>query len=124
PFVTRYIAGDLAEPIVPVRLRHACAPRAVMPMPEAAMDKNGLFPPDIGDVGIAGNVLAMKAIAGPDAPSELSDDEFGFGVARAHRPHDRGAVSRRRLRLLYVQPSHCRQAPQSVVPQASSAVWS
>ena len=57
------VAGDLGKPVIPVRFGNPRAARAVMPVPEAAMDEDRLLAAEIGDVRIAGNVPAVQAVA-------------------------------------------------------------
>src|SRR6185312_11652751 len=67
-FVARPVTGDLGAPIVGVGLRHAGAARAIVPVPEAAVDEDGEFSPDVNDVRLARQVGAIQPVAGCDRP--------------------------------------------------------
>ncbi len=113
------IAGHLADPVFPVRFWNPRASPAIVTVPEAAVDEDSLFSPDIGNIGIARYVLAVKPIAGPDRVGDFSHQQFRFGIARAHRPHDCRAVSQaldcrlllQSLRAPFLEPQPHRPKP-------------
>ena len=86
------VAGDLGAPIVGVGLRHARAARAIVPVPEAAVDENREPARAVDDVGLARQIGAMEPVARRDRAQKLAHRELRTGVARFDRAHDRGAV--------------------------------
>ena len=63
-----------------------------MPVPKAAMDEDRALAADVGDVGIAGNVLAMQPITRRECSQHRAHGEFGRRVAPLHRAHDGGTL--------------------------------
>ena len=86
------VARDLGAPIVGVRLGHARAARAVVPMPETAVDEDRQLAAAVDDVRLARQVGAAEPVAGRNRPQHRPDGELRPGVARFHRPHDGGAL--------------------------------
>ena len=82
------IAGQLCAPILLIRLWSLATGLAVMPMPEAAVNKNDLAPLRKHQVGISRQVFAVQPVAIPQT------------VHESPHPH-------LRLRVLTVHPGHC-----------------
>lgn len=61
--VTRHIAGDLGAPVAGIGRWHTGAPRAIVAMPEAAMDEDGFVAGWENQVGRAWQALAVEAVA-------------------------------------------------------------
>ncbi len=68
-------------------------------MPETAVDKDRQLPRAVNNVGIAGQVPAMQALAARDGIKDLAHRALGRRVARGDRAHDGGAVRLARHRL-------------------------
>ena len=86
------VAADLGAPVIRIRLRHPRAAPAIVAVPEAAMHEDRLFRAEEGDVGIAGNILAMQPVAGRDRPQQAAHLEFRRRIAAGHGAHDGGAI--------------------------------
>ena len=81
------VSSDFGDPVASVRLRYARAALAIVAVPEAAMDEDHFLPANEGDVGLAGEIGAVEAVAIAELSEEAADDELGFGVFRANFAH-------------------------------------
>src|SRR5262249_1257306 len=86
------VARDLAAPIIGVVFRRAASPRAIVAVPETAVDENGELAPAVNYVRLAGEIRAMQAIAGGDLAERLAHRALRAGVAGLDGPDDGGAL--------------------------------
>ena len=82
----------LAAPIGGVGLRHARAARAIMAVPETAVDENRELAAGVDDVRLARQIGAMEPVARRDRAQKRAHRKLRAGVARFDRAHDGGAV--------------------------------
>jgi hypothetical protein len=91
-YVARPVTGDLGAPIGGVGLRSARPARAIVAMPETAVNENRELAGNVNDIRLARQIAAMKPVAGRDRAQKRADRKFRTGVARLDGAHDRGAV--------------------------------
>ena len=82
--VSGFVCADLVLPEFDIRFRHAEFAAAVVSVPETAVDEDhGLVFPQ-NDVGSAGDVLHVEAVADAVLPQPFADEEFRLGVFAVH----------------------------------------
>ena len=74
------VGTDLVLPEFDIRFRHDEFAAAVVSVPETAVDEDhgAVFPQN--DVGSAGDVLHVEAVAYAVLPQPFADEDFRFGV--------------------------------------------
>jgi hypothetical protein len=61
--IAEFVATDFLLPVINVRCWHAITAPASVAMPETAMNEDGLFPADKGDIRFARKFFAVETIA-------------------------------------------------------------
>ena len=85
--VSGFVCADLVLPEFDIRFRHDEFAAAVVPVPETAVDEDhgAVFPQN--DVGSAGDVLHVEAVADAVLPQPFADEDFRLGVFAADAGH-------------------------------------
>lgn len=106
------VAGYLLAPIFRVRFWLSRAPAAVMSMPEATVDKDGLAARPEDKVWLSGEVFAVEPVPVAHGVNQPAHDHLGLRVRGFDRSHDVAAdwISRCRL-LRHSQPRRTRSRP-------------
>ena len=86
--VTRDIAVELGLPELHVGFRHGRDFAALMPMPEAAVHEYDCVPLGKHDVGMAGQLGGMKAVAEPQGVKVAAHKHLRLRVLRPNSAHD------------------------------------
>ena len=86
-FVAGYVAGDFGCPVFGVGLRNSLSARALVAVPEAAVNKDGLLAADEDEVRAARQVAAVQAIAVAARVQPSADQQFDGGVFIFYRLH-------------------------------------
>ena len=68
-----------------------------MPVPETAVDKDDLFTRTEHEVGLAGQILAVKPIPKPETVHQTPHDELRLHILAFDTPHIFGTALRRQL---------------------------
>ena len=92
--VSGFVCADLVLPEFDIRFRHDEFAAAVVSVPETAVDENygAVFPQN--DVGFAGDVLHVEAVAYAVLPQPFADEDFRFGVFAADVGHVKVTLGR------------------------------
>ncbi|MDQ1154301.1 signal transduction histidine kinase [Brevundimonas sp. SORGH_AS 993] len=129
PGVAGAVALDLGDPVVGVGLGLSRAARAVVAVPEAAVDEQGRTSPLHHHVGPTRQAAAAQPIADPGRAQESAHGQFRRRIAALHATHDGAALLGAedvRTHLLSVQatasppapgPTQIKAAPAGVRPR-------
>src|SRR5260221_166387 len=74
PPITLLVLSQFVQPKAPVRHRNLASPAARVPMPEAAMNEDGLVAVLISDVRVPGKTVDVEPITSPDFSEDSSLD--------------------------------------------------
>jgi len=81
------VAGALGLPEFDIGRRRNAPIAAVVHVPITAVDEDDLLEARKNQVGLAGEVFAVQAIAVAEAMDERADEQFGFRVFAAYAGH-------------------------------------
>lgn len=93
--ISHSIGSNFPAPVRRVISRQSRAPRALVSMPEATVNKNNLFQTGKHDIRFAGEIPAMQPEAISHGVNHPPHEQFRAGVHGLDRPHDPTALLRR-----------------------------